>query len=401
MSIRYIKQAVAVIGIIGGALLCGSASGATSTVRFNSSSGILSVSGACASRFVAIIVRRSADGSIWGSSDAHCSSGTYEASFTVPPSDRNGGAFLVQAIDEGALGGALPASSTTSAAAPPVIFAAPDNATASATIVVDTSSIGVAPYDPSLMDAILNQAFGIVAGAADAVQSFTTVVANSVKAAVVAVGDLFATHITVAPNGSIRIPAGANQLAGENQLGALAMSVFIPNTAVVSSSEILVTPTVPTPVPLAVIAKQDGIGFQVGVSAPQPGPVTFDWTILQTYSAAPPAIAQSFGSGGSSPAPPVVFAGDAAPAPDPATSSPSPATSSATSSMATSSAASDGASSTAPSTDTVPIPDATVPGATTTMSEGTIAPPDATTTVPATPPTADGGSAAPATTTSQ
>jgi hypothetical protein len=177
----------------------------------------------------------------------------------------------------------------------PVVFVAPVVTTmiSTATIVADTSSVpATLSYDPSPIDAILSQMFGIVADVTDAVQTFTTVVANSVKASLVAVVDLFAKNATILPGGSLTVPSGANQIAGESWLDAGASDVFVSNSAITSSSNVIVTPNTPVGVPLAVTDKEDGVGFHVGIQSPQAVPISFDWLIVQTYDAGPASPAQ-------------------------------------------------------------------------------------------------------------
>ncbi|HVN26515.1 MAG TPA: hypothetical protein VMT99_02575 [Candidatus Paceibacterota bacterium] len=272
---------------------------ATSAVSFDAGSGMLSIAGSCSSRFVLVVIRNATDGSIWGSSDPECANGGYAYAIEVPDADRQGGTFDVQAYDEDSAGNPIPSVAAQGVApVQPVIFAEPvPVVTATATIAIDTSSVAAAPDDMSLLDAAIAQFFGIVADAGDAVQSFATVVANSVKATVVAAVNVFAKNLAILPGGSLTLPHGENQLTGEAVLATGAGDIFIANTAVASSSKIFITPTTESQAPLTVTQKLDGVGFHVGVVTPQSQPVAFDWLIIQTYAAAPASGGESSGGG--------------------------------------------------------------------------------------------------------
>lgn len=268
---------------------------ATANTSFDAITGKLSVSGACSERFALVVIRRATDGSIWGSSNPDCVHGAYTYNTSIPGSDRDGSIFTVQVFDESSAGASLPTATVSQGGVEPVIFAAPIPTTAitTATITIDTSSLAAAPYDPSPIDMILSQFFGIVADVGDAVQSFTALVADTIKASLIAVSDLFAKNVAILPGGSLKVPTGANQLAGKDWLNAGVTDVFIPNTAITSSSQVVITPTSPTSFPLAVTEKEDGVGFRVSAPATQASAVSFDWFVIQTYDAAQPAAAQS------------------------------------------------------------------------------------------------------------
>jgi hypothetical protein len=144
---------------------------------------------------------------------------------------------------------------------------------------------------------VLSQFFGIVADANAVVRSFDTIVANTVKASLVVAAGLFSKTVTILPEGSITVPDGTNQMAGEGLLVSGATDVFIPNTLVASSSKIIVTPTAVVSVPLVVTQKEDGIGFQVSMASQQTADVPFDWIIFQTYDASPSGAGQPSAAG--------------------------------------------------------------------------------------------------------
>jgi len=139
------------------------------------------------------------------------------------------------------------------------------------------TTTSVSSFSTSVDDA-LQHFFGIVADASNAVQAF-------VRASMVAVENLFVKTETILPGGSIVVPSGRDQISGSATLAPLYQNVFIANQQVTSSSKIFVTPTTLITVPLVVISKQDGVGFTVGVSDPQANGISFDWVIVQSYSA--------------------------------------------------------------------------------------------------------------------
>jgi len=132
----------------------------------------------------------------------------------------------------------------------------------------------------------LQSFFGIVAGVGNAVQSF-------IQASMIAVENLFVKVVTVLPGGSLIIPSGPDQTSGVGTLSALSPQVFISNVQVTSSSKIFITPTSLTDVPLVVTSKQDGVGFTVGVVAPQANNISFDWVMVQGYHVGGPDLSVS------------------------------------------------------------------------------------------------------------
>ena len=258
------------------------AQASTAHVVYDQSSGTLSVTGNCSSRFVLVVIRRASDGSIWGSSNPDCEKGTYSYSITVPPSDRTGGTFIVDTVD----GGTVPANANTAlssgATAATVTFSEPVLAPDTTSITIDTSSLAAAPPDDgTFLDNILQGIFGIV-----------TSVVNTVKATVVAAMQIFAKTFTVLPGGSIVVPKGVNQVAGEGWLAAGMNDVFIPDALVASSSEIIVTPTSPTDLPLSVTQKIDGQGFHVSTLRPPSVPISFAWLVIGTYASGPATVSE-------------------------------------------------------------------------------------------------------------
>ncbi|MGC9599438.1 MAG: hypothetical protein ABSE18_03575 [Minisyncoccia bacterium] len=292
MNKRYFF--VSFVGVISLALLAwGSAArAASSNVVFDPGTGKLSVSGNCSARFVLVVIRRTSDGSIWGSSNPSCVNGSYAYAITVPAGDRMGGTFVVDAVDGGTVPGSATAAITSpSTASATVVFSTPIPLT-DVTVTMDTSSLAAAPpSDDSWLDSVLQQFFGIVTSAVDAV-----------KTSVVAAMQIFSKMFAVLPGGSIAVPKGANQMSGDGEIGAGVTDVFVPNTLLTSSSEVIVTPTSPTEVPLAVTQRSDGAGFHVGTVRSQSIPVSFSWLIISTYAAGSSTVVEqsmpvAFGGG--------------------------------------------------------------------------------------------------------
>lgn len=334
----------------------GVARAATNTVVFDPGAGTLSVSGSCSARYVMVIIRRTSDNAIWGSSNPECVDRSYQYKVDISDTDRTGETFTVQTFDETSAGGVAPnASGTPKVNAPVQTVVFSEASLPTTAITMDTSSLSTAPDDQTFLDSVLSQFFGIVANVNDAVQNFGTIIANTVKTSLVATINLFSKNITVLPGGSISVPRGANQLAGSDWLGAGAMDVFIPNISVTSSSQIIITPTSPTDITLSVTQKNDGTGFHVGALRPPSAPISFDWLIVQTYGAAVPAQSQQTSAGTPAPAPAV-------------TAPPTPSFD----------ASSSDATSTDISTDTSVISTSTITIATTTQDAGA----DASTTAP-------------------
>lgn len=278
---------------------------ATDNVSFDPTSGNLVVSGSCSSKFVLVVIRRTSDNSIWGSSNPQCNNGSYTFSVPVQPTDRTGGVFAIQVGDSASADGQLATSSaqglqnvTFSA---PAVQSAPPPGPPTPTITLDTSSIATVPGDQSFVDKAVSDFFGVIVDAANAAQSFTTAVFGTIQASVAAVTNLFVKSVAILPGGSLTVPRGADQVAGSNWLNAGASSVFIPATAVTSSSQVIVTPTSITDLPLIVTDKTDGVGFTVDTVTPVGQSVSFDWLIVNTYDASAPAqsenIQQSAGNG--------------------------------------------------------------------------------------------------------
>jgi len=266
---------------------------ATEQVLFGSD-GTLNVSGTCTGRFAIVIIRNSSDGSIWGSSNPDCVNGSYKYSIKVPDADRQGGTYKVQVSDAATADGSAPTS--TAANEQPIVFAPAPVTTEISNVVIDTSTTATTT-DESFLDDTLQKFFTVVMDVGDAVQQFTTIFANTVKASLVATVNLFTKNLTLLPGGSITVPTGANEISGSDWLSAGMTDVFIPNTSVTTSSKIILTPQSLISSPIAVTNKQPGVGFHVTVATPQAQAVQFDWLIVQTYGAEAPAQAQNFSAG--------------------------------------------------------------------------------------------------------
>lgn len=95
---------------------------------------------------------------------------------------------------------------------------------------------------------------------------------------------LFTKFLTILRGGEIKVPEGENEISGVGRILGGTSEIFIANNKITSSSKILVTPTVVTRLPLAVIEKRAGVGFRVAVADPSPDNILFDWLIINSYS---------------------------------------------------------------------------------------------------------------------
>jgi hypothetical protein len=132
-----------------------------------------------------------------------------------------------------------------------------------------------------------------VAGALESLGNFAAGIFHATAGIVT---DLFTERLTVLPGGSITLPAGANEVSGENVLLAGMSEIFVPNARVTESSKIFLSPTSAATAPIAVTKKVSGQGFGVRIGAPQQADVSFDWLVIQTYDTggAIPATSPSF-----------------------------------------------------------------------------------------------------------
>jgi hypothetical protein len=97
--------------------------------------------------------------------------------------------------------------------------------------------------------------------------------------------NLFASSITVIPDGKITLPSGENQAVGQNIFPAGAMSILVLNTQVASTSKIFVTPRISVVSPFSVTRIDEGKGFVVSTITAPVSSVPFDWMIINSYKA--------------------------------------------------------------------------------------------------------------------
>jgi hypothetical protein len=109
------------------------------------------------------------------------------------------------------------------------------------------------------------------------------------RAAVAAVEHLFVKEIIIAPEGSLRVPAGENQMTGQNTIPAGALDIFIPHSRITETSKVFLTALTRTSHPLAVTEKIPGSGFRVSLREAEAEDVPFDWLVVNTYEATPEA----------------------------------------------------------------------------------------------------------------
>ena len=147
--------------------------------------------------------------------------------------------------------------------------------------------------------AVADVANQVTASAGKLIQS----VFDKIVAKIVVAAHLFSRDLTILPDGEINVPDGTNQISGAAVIPQGQSSITIPNTKITAGSKIFVTPTVAAPYQLAVVGKNPGNGFTVGIAGMAPFDIPFDWFILSTYPV----------NGGSPPPPPPPTGGPSAP----------------------------------------------------------------------------------------
>lgn len=166
----------------------------------------------------------------------------------------------------------------------------------------------------------------------------TRIIAGKIISEVAVVREFFAKAITILPGGSINVPAGEHQIAGEGVLSAGANSVLILNNRVASTSKIFLTPRVLLDSPLAITEIREGEGFVVGIAKSASVDILFDWLMVNSYAVGPgsasvtvpgtspsPGVSSSAGaSSGGSPSPGTSSGSGGAVSDSTASSSPSP-----------------------------------------------------------------------------
>lgn len=103
-----------------------------------------------------------------------------------------------------------------------------------------------------------------------------------IKTVLLAAVHIFTKELVFAPNGTITVPAGQNQISGSGTIRALTKNVTITNTLVNENSKILITPISLTTQSMAVTEKANE-SFTVAVPEISDFDIRFDWVILNTY----------------------------------------------------------------------------------------------------------------------
>ncbi len=134
----------------------------------------------------------------------------------------------------------------------------------------------------------LETLFGIARDTGAVLRDLGVAAAESIRAGFIAVERLFAEKITVLPGGTITVPRGENQIAGEGLIPAGAETTFIANALITERSKIFVVPNGLASVGLAVTEKIPGQGFRVSVPGVLGASLPFDWIIVQTVGDEPP-----------------------------------------------------------------------------------------------------------------
>lgn len=119
-----------------------------------------------------------------------------------------------------------------------------------------------------------------IAGALDALQA---AVSRTFAVVTLYTQNMFASTITIIPNGRVIVPTGTDQITGTSRIPAGASSVDVDNSSVLATSKIFITALSLTEHPLIVTMRRPGVGFTVSMFAPAALDVYFDWLLVDTY----------------------------------------------------------------------------------------------------------------------
>ncbi|MEK7554852.1 MAG: hypothetical protein AAB518_02620, partial [Patescibacteria group bacterium] len=137
----------------------------------------------------------------------------------------------------------------------------------------------------SFPDAVLAALADIGSQVTGTAGKFIRTTFEKIVAKVAVVGHLFTRDLTILPDGELHVPDGANQISGTAMIPQGVSTVVVQNVKVTATSKIFVTPSVATPYPLAVTAKDPGVGFTVSMNSAAPFDIPFDWFIVSAYPA--------------------------------------------------------------------------------------------------------------------
>ncbi len=114
-------------------------------------------------------------------------------------------------------------------------------------------------------------------------QNISSLVVNKITVIALNVKQAFVKVLAILPGGSIFVPSGTNELAGVGFIATSTMEVFIENNQIDQNSNVFLTPTSATDVPLFVAEKRAGQGFLVRIVHPAQSSISFDWFFVKTY----------------------------------------------------------------------------------------------------------------------
>jgi hypothetical protein len=165
-----------------------------------------------------------------------------------------------------------------------VTFDAEGNAVFSGTISAQGLTFGsdVATHTATTSSPALFIA-SIEEGVADALAVIRSALVRSFAAVTLYAENMFASTITIIPEGRIAVPSGRDQISGTARIPSGSSSVDVENASVLATSKIFITPLSVSEHPLVVTLKRPGIGFTVSLFAPAALDIYFDWLLVDSY----------------------------------------------------------------------------------------------------------------------
>ncbi|MBP9772046.1 MAG: LamG domain-containing protein [Candidatus Pacebacteria bacterium] len=120
-------------------------------------------------------------------------------------------------------------------------------------------------------------------GVADALAVIRSALVRSFAAVTLYAENMFASTITIIPEGRIAVPSGRDQISGTARIPSGSSSVDVENASILATSKIFITPLSVSEHPLVVTLKRPGIGFTVSLFAPAALDIYFDWLLVDSY----------------------------------------------------------------------------------------------------------------------
>lgn len=277
---------------------------AEDAVIFYPATKILSAAGQCEKKEVLILIYYAGTDKIWGSGNVKCQDGRYQYRQDFNDWKISDGEFEVEIFDGGYK--AKKQSPNTEKMREIVIVegmnlknpaaltaVAPEDNNApvdSGSVVSDAAASGAetagAPEgdDNFFLNGVLNFFFGVVQNIGETIKNFSTIIAKTIKTTTLAAIKIFAKDLAIVPDGKISVPAGENQLSGRAVILAGTSQIKINNSKITEHSKIFLTALSEINLPLAVIEKNKGQGFVVGVSQVAEKDIAFDWLVIESYN---------------------------------------------------------------------------------------------------------------------